>query len=221
MGSGGQRPAQKHPGGGKELGSPWCPHQPCCLPELLPGCLPPHKPAGVTTSHPRLGALPLPLTAGLPAASPRPPPQSEQKPTRLRRSREQPAEPEPVPCTAHRARPAPRGSQSARPRAGAPPSPGSTSARRPGPRPPPVPTLCRLAGCWAPRGSERPPHLGQAALCAWSVLPSLTSLPKERTRAKRGGPASREAPAAPRAPHVALPAFRRVGRPPYPALWLR
>lgn len=81
MGAGGQRPAQKRPGGGNELGSPRCPHQPCCLPELLPGCLPPLKPAGVAASHPRLGALPPPLTAGLPAASPRAPsPEREETP---------------------------------------------------------------------------------------------------------------------------------------------
>lgn len=67
-----------------------------------------------------------------------------------------------------------------------------------------MPTACRLAGCLAPRGSERPPRLGQAALCAWRVLPPRTSLPRRRGPASRqpGGPrhAPRPPPRAPRLP---------------------
>lgn len=204
MGAGGQRPAQKRPGGGNELGSPRCPHQPCCLPELLPGCLPPLKPARVPASHPRLGALPPPLTAGVPAASPRAPsPEREETPRASGAPGNRPRGRSPPPAPPSALGRAPRGSQKARPREGAPPSPGSTAARRPGPQPPPVPTACRLAGCLAPRGSERPPRLGHAALCAWRVLPPRTSLPKRRGPASRQPGGRRRAPRPPpRAPRL-------------------
>ncbi|XP_043733075.1 collagen alpha-1(I) chain-like [Cervus elaphus] len=193
MAAGGQRPAQKHPGGGKELGSPRCPHQPCCLPELLSGCLPPHKPAGVTASHPRLGAPPPPLTAGVPAASPRPLPQREKKPSA----------PQALQRTARGAgaRPLHRPPRSAA-RPAVPRKPGLARALRL-PRAPPTPS------------SETGGPLRLARASSPDVSPEGKNPPKGlRPRQPRG-------PCCTPRPHTALPAFRRVGRPQYPALRLR